>query len=102
MDTYQAFRNPGQIMAQASSLEDGQKPLTITGTYHIPRTQPAHFGAPVYAIALGCDLKFAKEKGYTDHMINLKDPSLIPSVLAAKFARARTVSTGELCHGVRN
>jgi len=75
---HQAFRNPGQIMTQASALEEGQKLLTITRTHHIPRTQPAHYGTPVYAIALGCDLKFAKEIGYTDHMINLKDPALTP------------------------
>ena len=75
---HQAFRNPGQIMTQASFLEEGQKLLTITRTHHIPRTQPAHYGTPVYAIALGCDLKFAKEIGYTDQMINLKEPSLTP------------------------
>lgn len=75
---HQAFRNHGQIMTQASILEEGQKLLTITRTHHIPRTQPANYGTPVYAIALGCDLKFAKEIGYTDHMINLKDASLTP------------------------
>lgn len=75
---HQAFRNPGQIMTQASCLEEGQKLLTITRTHNIPRTQPAHYGAPIYAIALGCDLKFAKEIGYTDQMINLKEPFLTP------------------------
>ncbi len=70
------LQNHGQVMAQASSLEEGKKLLTITGIHHISLSQPAHYGTPVYAIALGCNLKFAKEVGYTEHMINLKGPSL--------------------------
>ena len=79
-------------MTQASCLEEGQKLLTITRTHNIPRTQPAHYGAPIYAIALGCDLKFAKEIGYTDQMINLKEPSLTRLVLAVTFANVKIVS----------
>ena len=57
---HQAFRNPGQIMTQASCLEEGQKLLTITRTHNIPRTQPAHYGAPIYA-CLGCDRSLQKK-----------------------------------------
>ena len=58
---HQVFRTPGQILAQAASLEEGQKLFTIARTSMAPLTQPAHYGTPIYAVALGCDLKFSKD-----------------------------------------
>ena len=75
---HQVFRNPGQISVQAASLEEGQKLLTIARTSMAPRTQPAHYGTPIYAVALGCDLKFAKDICYADVFVNLKTPALTP------------------------
>ena len=43
-----------------------------------PRTQPAHYGTPIYAVALRCDLKFAKDICYADMFVNLKTPALTP------------------------
>lgn len=75
---HQAFRTPGQIIAQASVLEEGLKLLTIASTHAPPRTQPASYGTPLYAIALGCDLKYAAEIGYADMFAGAKTASLTP------------------------
>lgn len=75
---HKVFRTPGQILVQASSLEEGQKLLTIARTHKVARTQPAHYGTPIYAIALGCDLKYAKDICYADNAVNLKTEALTP------------------------
>ena len=75
---HQVFRTPGQILAQAASLEEGQKLFTIARTSMAPLTQPAHFGTPIYAVALWCDLKFSKDICYADSNLNIKSPTLTP------------------------
>lgn len=75
---HQAFRTPGQIIAQASVLEEGLKLLTIASTHAPPRTQPASYGTPLYAIALGCDLKYASDIVYGDMLGGAKASSLTP------------------------
>lgn len=75
---HQAFRTPGQIISQASILEEGQKLLTIASTHTPPRTQPASYGTPLYAIALGCDLKYVSEIGYGDMLAGAKTATLTP------------------------
>lgn len=81
---HKAFRSPGHILTQASTLEQGQKLLTIACTHRVQRTQPAHFGTPIYAIALGCDLKYAKDICYADNLGNLKAPALTPIGLGCR------------------
>ena len=75
---HQAFRNSGAISVQAASLEEGQKLLTVARTCLAPRTQPAHYGTPMYVVALGCDLKFAKNICYADSFVNAKTTALTP------------------------
>ena len=75
---HQAFRTPGMIVAQASVLEEGQKLLTIACTHQAPRTQPSHFGTPLYTIALGCDLKYAPQICHADILGSSRTPALTP------------------------
>ena len=81
---HKAFSVPNEILIQAAQLEEGQKLLTIACTHHVPRTQPAHYGTPIYAIALGCDLKYARDICYADSHVNIKSPVLTPIGLGCR------------------
>lgn len=97
---HKAFRTPGHILTQASTLEQGQKLLTIACTHKVQRTQPAHYGTPVYAIALGCDLKYAKDICYADNLGNLRAPALTPIGLGCRVCeRANCQHRGALPGG---
>ena len=97
---HKVFRAPGDILVQAASLEEGQKLLTIARTHYVPRTQPAHYGTPVYAIALGCDLKYARDICYADSVINHKTPILTPIGLGCRVcSRQNCQHRGALPHG---
>jgi len=81
---HKAFRTPGHILAQAASLEQGQKLFTVACTHKVARTQPAHYGTAVYAVALGCELKYAKDICYADTMATMKAPALTPIGLGCR------------------
>ena len=69
---------------EGRKYHQGQKLLTIACTHRLQRTQPAHFGTPIYAIALGFDLKYAKDTCYADNLGNLKAPALTPIGLGCR------------------
>ena len=97
---HKAFRTPGHILTQASTLEQGQKLLTIARTHRVQRTQPAHYGTPIYAIALGCDLKYVKDICYADNIGNVKGPVLTPIGLGCRVCeRANCQHRGALPGG---
>ena len=74
--------------------------LTIACTHKVQRTHPAHYGTPVYAIALGCDLKYAKDICYADNLGNLKAPALTPIGLGCRVCeRANCQHRGALPGG---
>ncbi len=94
---HKAFRTPGHILTQASTLEQGQKLLTIARTHRVQRTQPAHYGTPIYAIALGCDLKYVKDICYADNIGNLKGQPLPLSGWGAGYVSVQTASIAGPC-----
>lgn len=79
---HQAFRMPGVIHMQLAELEEGQKLFTLAKTVVQPRTGPAHHGTPLFAVALGCEMKHARDIGLADNLLSPKSPPLTPIGLA--------------------
>ncbi|MDB3892450.1 DUF2083 domain-containing protein, partial [Alphaproteobacteria bacterium] len=50
-----------------------------------PRTGPAHHGTPLFAVALGCEIKHAREIGLADNLLSPKTPSYTPIGLACQL-----------------
>ena len=50
-----------------------------------PLIQPVHYGIPIYAVALGCDLKFSRDICYADSNANIKLPTLTPIGLGCQL-----------------
>ena len=82
---HQAFRIPGTIHTQLAELEEGQKFFTLARTVVQPRTGPAHHGTPLFAVALGCEMKHAKDIGLADSLLSPKAPSFTPIGLACQL-----------------
>jgi len=82
---HQSFRTPQQIQVQIAELEDGHRFITITKTVSKPRTEAAYIGAPVFAIALGCDVRYLKELCYTDKMVAEKSVAAVPIGLGCQI-----------------
>jgi len=82
---HQAFRVPGTIHTQLAELEEGQKFFTLARTVVQPRTGPAHHGTPLFAVALGCEIKHAREIGLADNLLSPKTPSYTPIGLACQL-----------------
>lgn len=63
-----------------------------------PLTQPAHYGTPIYAVALGCDLKFSKDICYADSNLNIKSPTLTPIGLGCQVCERQNCQHHALTH----
>lgn len=64
---HDAFRQSGRIITQAAELEDGQQVFTIARMVEAGWAAPGP-NAPVFVVALGCDLRAAKDICYADHI----------------------------------
>ena len=82
---HQAFRVPGTIHVQCAELEEGQKLFTLARTVVQPRTGPRHYGTPLFVVALGCDLKHAKDIALADPLITAKTPTITPIGLGCQL-----------------
>ncbi|MGC6517279.1 MAG: helix-turn-helix domain-containing protein [Candidatus Puniceispirillaceae bacterium] len=82
---HQAFRVPGALHSQLAEMEEGQKFFTLARTVEQPRTGPAHHGTALFAVALGCELKHAKDIGLADGLLSPKQPSFTPIGLACQL-----------------
>jgi len=82
---HHAFRNPGIIHTQIAELEEGQTFFTMAKAVSQPRTAPAHHGTPAITIALGCDVKHAKEIGHADALLAAKTPLVTPIGLGCQL-----------------
>lgn len=75
---HETFRAPGIIHTQISALADDQRYFTIARTLE-PRWTPPGEPVPNFAVALGCELRHAKDIVYADGM-NLSKPERITNV----------------------
>lgn len=77
-NVFEAFQTPGMIRTQRSVMPDGRVFFEIASTV---RKQGGGFRAPrtQYAIALGCEVSFAKEIVYADGL-DLESPDAIVPV----------------------
>ena len=75
---HQVFRTAGQIRVQCAELENGHRFFTIARTVLQPRAGPAHHGTPLFAIALGCEMKHMKDIAYADSMTSSKSVQVTP------------------------
>ncbi|PWE54897.1 Cro/Cl family transcriptional regulator [Metarhizobium album] len=64
-NVYDAFSNPGRVLRQVAEMPDGRAYLWIASMVENAR---GGFGAPTkkFAIALGCDLRYADRLVYSD------------------------------------
>jgi XRE family transcriptional regulator, fatty acid utilization regulator len=71
-NVYEAFSQPGKILTQLSRMPDGRTYLWIARTVEHRR---GGYGAPkrIFAVALGCDARFADRLVYAKGL-NLGDP----------------------------
>jgi predicted transcriptional regulator/transcriptional regulator with XRE-family HTH domain len=71
-NVYEAFSQPGKILTQLSRMPDGRTYLWIARTVEHSR---GGWGAPkrIFAVALGCDVRFADRLVYAKG-VNLLDP----------------------------
>jgi predicted transcriptional regulator/DNA-binding XRE family transcriptional regulator len=71
-NVYEAFSQPGKILTQLSRMPDGRTYLWIARTVEHRR---GGYGAPnrVFAVALGCDARYAERLVYAKG-VNLVDP----------------------------
>ena len=82
---HQAFRVPGATHVQLAELDEGQKFFTLARTVVQPRTGPTHHGTPLFAVALGCEMKHAKDITMADSLLAAKTPSITPIGLACQL-----------------
>ena len=86
---HQAFRVPGTIHTQLAELEEGQRFFTLARTVVQPRTGPTHHGTPLFAVALGCEMKHARDIGLADSLLSPKTPSFTPIGLACQLCEKK-------------
>ena len=82
---HQAFRAPGTIHVQCAELEEGHKFFTLARTVTQTRTGPAHYGTPIFTVALGCDMKHAREIALADPLLSTKTPTMTPIGLGCQI-----------------
>ena len=82
---HHAFRLPGSLHTQLVELEEGQRFFTLARTVVQPNTGPSHHGRPLSAVALGCELKHAKDIALADQLLGPKNPALTPIGLACQL-----------------
>ena len=66
-NVHRAFETPGRFLRQLAETPDGVRYISLARDVS---KQGGHFGAPVrrYAIALGCEVRYADALVYADHM----------------------------------
>ncbi|SEO94656.1 hypothetical protein SAMN04490248_1172 [Salinihabitans flavidus] len=66
-NVHRAFETPGRFLRQLAETPDGVRYVSLARDISKPG---GHFGAPVrrYAIALGCEVKYAAALVFADHM----------------------------------
>lgn len=76
-NVFEAFNTPGMIRTQLSQMPDGKVYFDIASTvrkqgggFHAPRTQ--------YAIALGCEVEYARELVYADGLDLASRDAIVP------------------------
>lgn len=82
---HQIFRTPGQTLAQLAELEDGFRLITLARTVSPARTGPVHIPAPVHAVALGCEMKYAAEIVHADSLALHKQAPIVPIGMSCRF-----------------
>ena len=75
---HQIFRTPNQIKTQLAELEDGFRLITLARTVSPPRTGPAHIAAPLHAVVLGCEMKYASDIMHADDLAQHKNAPIVP------------------------
>ena len=81
---HQTFRTPGQVLAQYSELEEGQKFFTIARTVSQNRTSNSFVDTPLFSVALGCDVKHVENIVYADSFSFGKSNPAVPIGLGCR------------------
>lgn len=81
---HQVFRTAGQIRVQSAELENGHRFFTIARTVLQPRNGPTQHGTPLFAIALGCEMKHMKDIAYADSLSSSKSADVTPIGMGCK------------------
>ena len=81
---------PGTIHKQLAELEEGHKVFTLARTVVQPATGPELNNAALSVVALGCEMKHAKDIALADSLLQVKIPSVTPIGLACQLCERET------------